>query len=263
MDATQAKLAVMRSRPYQRFRDVVVRAHRTNQWVAREALARRHLRGTGIEIGALTAPLRVPPGVVVRHVDYKDQAALLLEDGPELAQRGLDPTRIPFIDVVDDAQTLGAIADASQDFVVSSHVLEHLEDPVGALQHAFRVLRPGGLVMLTLPDARHTFDAPRERTTVEHVLRDHREGPEVSRQAHYEEWARLIEGASAEADVRRLVEAYAAAGARHHFHVWDLDGFLQMFLALELPAEIVEARAVGIEFTLLARRRGGPPSDVA
>src|SRR5207249_5036937 len=36
---------------------------------SREAIARRYLRGTGIEIGALHNPLRLPRGVDVRYVD--------------------------------------------------------------------------------------------------------------------------------------------------------------------------------------------------
>jgi predicted SAM-dependent methyltransferase len=62
-----------------------------------------------------------------------------------------------------------------------AHVVEHLEDPIGALKHMLRVTRPGGIVLLTLPDGRHRFDARRARTTVEHLLRDHEEGPHASR----------------------------------------------------------------------------------
>src|SRR5690349_13260523 len=36
----------------------------------REVLAARHLRGSGIEIGAMQNPLRVPQGVCVQYVDY-------------------------------------------------------------------------------------------------------------------------------------------------------------------------------------------------
>ena len=36
----------------------------------------RFLRGTGIEIGALDFPLRVPPGAQVSYVDYLDGICL-------------------------------------------------------------------------------------------------------------------------------------------------------------------------------------------
>ncbi len=174
--------ALINTWPYRRLRDVALRAHRTNMAVTREDLARRYLSGTGIEIGALIKPLRVPPHVTVRQVDYKSRADLIRDDGPALRALGVDVKRIPEIDVVDDAATLAGFADASVDFVIANHVLEHLEDPIAGLHTWLRVIRPGGTLLLTLPDARHTFDARRERTTVAHLERDHEQGPETSRQ---------------------------------------------------------------------------------
>jgi hypothetical protein len=109
------------------------------------------------------------------------------------------------------------------------------------------------VLLLTLPDARHTFDTGRPRTTVEHVLRDHEEGPEVSRLEHYEEWARVIECWSGD-DVQRRVEEFAASDARHHFHVWELEGFLQLLLTAELPCEIVHAQSHFHEFAVVLRK---------
>jgi SAM-dependent methyltransferase len=132
--------------------------------------------------------------LVVLGFDYLDGAVLratyddTLREGRSLV--------VP--DVVDDGTRLASFANASLDFVVANHMLEHVEDPIVALQHQLRVLRPGGVLYLTLPDARETFDAPRKRTTVEHLLRDHHEGPQVSRREHYEECARLIEGHNGE-----------------------------------------------------------------
>ena len=42
---------------------------------------------------------------------------------------------LPCVDVVDDAQTLATFPDESVDFVIANHVLEHLEDPIGALEN--------------------------------------------------------------------------------------------------------------------------------
>ena len=51
-----------------------------------------------------------------------------------------------------DAQKLGGIEDNSQDFLHSSHCLEHLKDPKEGLLNWFRVVKPGGHLIITVPD---------------------------------------------------------------------------------------------------------------
>lgn len=51
-----------------------------------------------------------------------------------------------------DAQLLETIEDASLDFVHSSHCLEHMRDPHVAMQHWLRVLKPGGHLIVLVPD---------------------------------------------------------------------------------------------------------------
>lgn len=51
-----------------------------------------------------------------------------------------------------DAQLLKGIADESFHFVHSSHCLEHMRDPEEALRNWFRVLKPNGHLVCTVPD---------------------------------------------------------------------------------------------------------------
>lgn len=51
-----------------------------------------------------------------------------------------------------DAQFLASLSDDSLDFVHSSHCLEHLQDPAEGLRNWLRVVRPGGHVIVTVPD---------------------------------------------------------------------------------------------------------------
>ena len=62
--------------------------------------------------------------------------------------RGLDAR------VIEDAGTL-PFEDASFDGVLCTEVLEHLFDPLGALEEIRRVLRPGGRVVMTVPNVAH------------------------------------------------------------------------------------------------------------
>ncbi len=79
------------------------------------------------------------------------------------------------VDFLSDARAL-PLPDDTLDYLVSSHVLEHLPDPLAALYEWHRVLRPGGFLYLVVPDQRFTFDAPRPTTTPEHLLREFNEG---------------------------------------------------------------------------------------
>lgn len=50
-----------------------------------------------------------------------------------------------------NAETLDEIRDASYDWVYSSHCLEHLDDPRKALKNWWRVVKPGGYLIIVVP----------------------------------------------------------------------------------------------------------------
>jgi len=51
-----------------------------------------------------------------------------------------------------DAQFLSTVADESVDFIHSSHCLEHLVDPAEGLANWLRAVKPGGYLIVTVPD---------------------------------------------------------------------------------------------------------------
>lgn len=51
-----------------------------------------------------------------------------------------------------DAQLLANVPDDTFDFLYSSHCLEHLRDPAEALANWLRVVRPGGYLVINVPD---------------------------------------------------------------------------------------------------------------
>ena len=51
-----------------------------------------------------------------------------------------------------DAQKLVNVDDESFNFLFSSHCLEHVRDPVEALANWIRVIRPGGYLVISVPD---------------------------------------------------------------------------------------------------------------
>lgn len=63
-------------------------------------------------------------------------------------------------DIVADLNRPLPIADEAADTVVSFQVLEHLSEPHVMLEEAFRILKPGGKVFLSVPFQWHVHEAP-------------------------------------------------------------------------------------------------------
>ena len=51
-----------------------------------------------------------------------------------------------------DAMVMAGVEDSIYDFVHSSHCLEHLKDPILAIKHWVRICRPGGHIIIIIPD---------------------------------------------------------------------------------------------------------------
>lgn len=201
----------------------------------RRELSGKFLAGDGIEIGALHEPLPVPEGARVRYVDRLTKP-MLRAHYPELESLPLVD-----VDIVDDGETLSSIADGSLDFIIANHMLEHCENPLGAVRAHFRKIRAGGVLYYAVPDKRFTFDADRPLTTTEHFIADDTLGPQASRAGHFEEWARLVEKITDLDAARKTAERLNAISYSIHFHVWDFDSFMYF-------VDLVRERNTGLDF---------------
>jgi SAM-dependent methyltransferase len=218
----------------------------------RRRLSSAYLQGEGLEIGALHKPLPLPRGVRVRYVDRMGVRELR-HHYPELA-----PFKLVDIDLIDDGETLATVADASADFIIANHFIEHTENPLGTLARHLEILRPGGILYLAVPDMRRTFDRARTVTPVAHVAADRRHGPAISRRAHFEEWARDVEGVP-EADVAERARVLDEQGYSIHFHVWTPEAFRGLLeharTSEGLPFSLEALESNGVEFVCILRRR--------
>ncbi|MET0558385.1 MAG: methyltransferase domain-containing protein [Solirubrobacterales bacterium] len=230
----------------------VVYASERRHVAVRRHLAGRYLSGDGLEVGALHLPLGLPRGARARYVDRMSVEDLRTHY-PEL-----DEYELVTPDFIDDGEELASVPSASMDFVIVNHLIEHTQDPIGALMTHARVLREDGVLYLAAPDRRRTkFDRNRDETTIEHLLRDHEEGPEISRAQHYEEWTRLaieIPAEEAAAHAAKLeAEDYSI-----HFHTFTLNSFLTLLGRCReeygLPLEVLAAETNNHEFIIIARR---------
>lgn len=83
-----------------------------------------------------------------------------------------DNQRAPGTQYVAEATDLGFIAAGSYDFVLSSHALEHVANPLQALSEWKRVLKDNAVLALILPHRDGTFDHRRPVTALSHLIDD-------------------------------------------------------------------------------------------
>jgi predicted SAM-dependent methyltransferase len=212
--------------------------------IDREAIASIYLKGSGIEIGALWCPLKVPSYVKVRYVDLWT-ASELRKQYPELGSRKLIDA-----DIIDNGETLKKIADTSQDFVIANHFLEHCENPIETLANFERVLRLGGIIYLCLPDKRYTFDKKREVTTFLHLLSDYTKGPIYSREEHLRDWVVNVEDQRDETKIQSRIKWFLLNQIHIHYHVWTQK---EMF---EFLSKLREQIGLHLEIQLFLRNKG-------
>jgi SAM-dependent methyltransferase len=78
----------------------------------------------------------------------------------------------PGYQYIAEAGNLQMIPSGKYDFLLASHCLEHVANPLGALQEWLRVLKENGVILLVLPDKNATFDHGRPVTAFSHLVRD-------------------------------------------------------------------------------------------
>jgi predicted SAM-dependent methyltransferase len=220
--------------------------------LGREFLSRHYLRGHGIEIGALHNPLTVGFKAQVKYVDRFNNEGLKKHYPEQRHQDFVD------VDIVDDGEFLSRILDNSQNFVIANHFLEHCQNPLLTLKQMHRVLKNNGILYLALPDKRYTFDIKRPVTSLEHLLKDFREGAEISEKDHYEEWVSLVNEVSNINQMQQAAEKLMAEKYSIHFHVWTQNEILEMFISLKkeigIHFEIECCLKNGVEFITILRK---------
>src|SRR4051794_10264652 len=221
----------------------------------------RFLRGAGVELGPGHIPMPlVLPGVKVSYVDRWEP-----EENRELFPE-LGVADFPQPDIVADLDRdgLSALGKHSQDFVIASHVLEHLANPLAMLAEIYRVLRPGGVTLIFLPDRRRTFDARRAPTPLEHLVAENADGVTSVSDEHIEEFLRGVgdwDDGWTPAERARQLEVHRRRSI--HVHCWSQDEFLpviehtvtDMGMQWELlDASFTEDFDGGFEFGFALRR---------
>src|SRR5262249_55944812 len=117
---------------------------------------------------------------------------------------------------------LRPVADGSLDFIIASHVLEHVPDPLGLFKECHRVLKDHGYFYLGLPDKNQTFDAPRMNTPLGHLVRDFERGSKVVDEEPLVDFVAKVLKTPIPGDPVERQQLFDRELRRSlHIHVWD------------------------------------------
>ena len=207
----------------------------------------RNLRG--IEIGPLDKPRITTDQGEIHYLDYMTTEELRdlhrYEDGIHV-----DVGRIVDVDLVarDGARLLEVVGDlAPVDYVLASHVIEHVPDMIGWLREIAEVLRDGGLISLVIPDRRFTFDIHRRLTDVGDLVDSHLSGLRRSPYRNiYQQVSRIVPDVDA-IGIWNGTIGYASAGNdrdleayRHCLHARESGDYVDVHNNIFTPASFLD-----------------------
>lgn len=128
----------------------------------------------GIEFGPLDRPKVYPDESNIYYIDHVTTEQLKIKYGEG---HGVNPDNLAPINFIADGRPLKEIVGDTGpfDYVVASHVIEHVPDLVGWLKDIESVLVDGGVLALWVPDKRFTWDIYRALASRQEVAAAHAE----------------------------------------------------------------------------------------
>jgi glycosyltransferase involved in cell wall biosynthesis len=179
------------------------------------------LTGSGIEFGAGDNPFPVPIGCKVRYADRLSQDAFAMQYHSGEQIDAVTP------ELLTGLCEMEGVAEESLDFVIASHVLEHTPNPLLALRTAYSRLKPGGKLVLVVPDKRYTFDKERALTTLDHLVLDYNTPSSERDRQHWEEWYTKAFPVRPD-QLDTSISAALCRNADIHYHTWTYKSFRKM-----------------------------------
>jgi SAM-dependent methyltransferase len=137
----------------------------------RKAIITQHLKknGLGLEIGPSHDPVMPKRGGHQVHVvDHMTREQLR----EKYRDHGVNIDNIEDVDHVWAGGRLSTLIanHGSYDWIIASHVIEHVPDPIRFIADCMTLLKPGGVLSFAIPDQRYCFDYFRPLSTTGGVI---------------------------------------------------------------------------------------------
>lgn len=130
--------------------------------------------GVGLEIGPSHDPVAPKAaGYNVRVVDHLSQGELKAK----YEGHGVNTDNIESVDVIWRGEALeDLLGEERYDWIIASHVIEHMPDPIKFIRSCQKVLKENGILSLAIPDKRFCLDHFRPPSSTGQILDAYLEG---------------------------------------------------------------------------------------
>jgi SAM-dependent methyltransferase len=123
----------------------------------------------GLEIGALWTPIvSKEMSHQILYLDY-----LSTEELKKKCENAPWKNKIVEVDyVIREGQSLNQVLEKDMpfDYIIASHVIEHVPNPISWFNELYDLLKPGGILSLVIPDKRFCFDYLRQLSSVPELV---------------------------------------------------------------------------------------------
>jgi len=147
------------------------------------------------------------------------------------------------------------ITKKSYDFLISSNCLEHIANPMKAIENWKDLLKNNGLMLLILPNKNVNFDHKRAFTPYEHLLEDYKKNIGEDDLTHKDEILKNHDltldynGGSSEEFEARCNENIKFRGLHHH--VFNLETLSKMYEYFNI--EVLIKQDIKTDYLVLGR----------
>lgn len=156
-----------------------------------------------------------------------------------------------------DAVDLSPIGKDAYDFVLSCNNIEHIANPMKAMEQWLSVLKKGGVLVVVAPRKEANFDHNRETVTFGHLLADYRNNTAEDDLEHLEEILALH-------DLKRdpragTMEQFRERSLRNfenrclHHHVFDLNVLRELFGYFRLS--VIEGMQLDSDYAVIGQKQ--------
>jgi SAM-dependent methyltransferase len=175
------------------------------------------LSGSGLEIGAMHQPSKIPSHCLIQYLDVVD-VDTISELFPEI--KDFKITKPDYLGDI-EKNSVREITNRQFDFIILNHVLEHVANPIESIKNIYEGIKVNGYFVISIPDKNYTFDQLRSITTFEHLLADYYTGVNSVNNDHYVDFLTYVHPEVFGSKENFMNALNSVRKRREHVHVWD------------------------------------------